>query len=126
MKRILALTIATSVLWTPALAEDPPKPQADEGFSLMEEGARMLMRGLMDEMEPTLDALRDSFEEMGPAFAEFAQSVGPAFGELLEQVDDMRNYDAPEFLPNGDIIMRRRPDAPEWEPELDEGSEIEL
>ncbi len=98
----------------------------DQGFNLMEEGARMLMRGLMDEMEPTLDILRENFEEMGPAFAEFVRSVGPAFGELLEQVDDLRNYEAPEFLPNGDIIMRRSPDAPVWEPELEEGSEIEI
>lgn len=107
------------------MAQDGPDPQTEEGFDLMEEGARMLMRGLMNEMEPTIDALRDSFQEMGPAFAEFAQSVGPAFAELLDQIDDLSNYDAPELLPNGDIIMRRRPDAPVWEPEFD-GSEIEL
>ncbi len=125
MKRIFALTIAASVSWTPALAQDNPVPSESEGFDLMEEGARLLMRGLMDEMEPTIDALRDSMQEMGPAFAEFAQSVGPAFAELLEQVDDLSNYDAPQILPNGDIIMRRLPDAPAWEPEFD-GSKIEL
>lgn len=88
-----------------------------DGLNLMEEGARMLMRGLMAEMQPTIEDLRDTFEEMGPAFAEFAQSVGPAFSELLSQVDDLRNYEAPEFLPNGDIIMRRSPDAPIWIPD---------
>jgi hypothetical protein len=62
---------------------------------------------------------------MGPAFGEFAQSVGPAFGALLERIDDLRYYEAPEILPNGDIIMRRSPDAPVWEPEQDT-SEIEL
>ncbi|EBA12555.1 hypothetical protein RCCS2_14699 [Roseobacter sp. CCS2] len=125
MKRIIAFTLAAGLLWTPAMAQDTTTPETDEGFDLMEEGARMLMRGLMDEMEPTINALRDSFEDMGPAFGEFAQSVGPAFADLLEQVDDLRNYDAPEFLPNGDIIMRRSPDAPIWKPEF-EGSEIEL
>ena len=125
MKRIFALSIAAGLLAAPAMAEDAPKAEMDEGLSLMEEGARMLLRGLMEEMEPTVEALRDNFEQMGPAFAEFAQSVGPAFAELLEQVDDLRNYEAPEFLPNGDIIMRRSPDAPLWVPEVD-GSEIEL
>ena len=126
MKQIYALIVAAGLACAPAFAEDAPETEMDQGLNLMEEGARMLMRGLMDEMEPTLDALRNNFEEMGPAFAEFVQSVGPAFGELLEQVDDLRNYEAPEILPNGDIIMRRSPDAPAWEPELEEGSEIEL
>ncbi|MEJ8561064.1 AAA+ family ATPase [Yoonia sp. GPGPB17] len=125
MRRIIALTLVANLSWTSAMAQDSTDTPSNEGFDLMEEGARMLMRGLMDEMEPTIDALRDSFEEMGPAFAEFAQSVGPAFAELLEQVDDLRHYEAPEFLPNGDIIMRRRPEAPVWEPEF-EGTEIEL
>lgn len=117
MKQTIALTFAAALFFTPAVAEDnPDAPDAEmsEGLDLMEEGARMLMRGLIVELEPTLDALRDSFQDMGPAF-----------GTFLEQVDDLRNYQAPELLPNGDILMRRRPDAPIWEPEPD-GAEIEL
>lgn len=125
MKQIAVLTIALGLTVTPVLAQDDASPEVDEGFSLMEEGARMLMRGLMAEMEPAMDDLRDTFEQMGPAFAEFAQSVGPAFAELLNQVDDLRNYAAPEFMPNGDIIIRRKPDAPIWEPDPETG-EIEL
>ncbi len=109
----------------PVMAQDTPDAEVEEGFDLMEEGARMLMRGLMSEMEPALRDMRDAFEQMGPAFADFASSVGPAFAELLEQVDDFRHYEAPEFLPNGDIIIRRAPDAPDWQPAPDEG-EIEL
>lgn len=126
MKTMYAFTVAAILLWTPLVAEDAPETDMNQGLNLMEEGARMLMRGLMEEMEPTLDALRENLEEIGPAFAEFVQSVGPAFGELLEQVDDLRNYEAPEFLPNGDIIMRRSPDAPVWKPELEDGEAIEL
>jgi len=125
MKQIFALTIAAGFLAAPAMADDTAGTDMGEGMSLMEEGARMLLRGLIDEMEPTVETLRENFEQMGPAFAEFAKSVGPALAELLEQVDDLRNYEAPEFLPNGDIIMRRSPDAPLWAPEA-EGSEIEL
>ena len=76
-------------------------------------------------MEPAITDLREGLEEMGPAFAEFAQSVGPAFAEMLDQVDDFRNYDAPEFLPNGDIVIRRKPDAPAWQPDPETG-DVEL
>ena len=127
MKQISAYTLVFALAVTPAFAQDETAPDIDDGFSLMEEGARMLMRGLMTEIEPAIEGLRDGFEDMGPAFAEFAQSVGPAFAELLNQVDDFRNYDAPEFLPNGDIIIRRSPDAPIWEPEPDpETGDVEL
>ena len=125
MKQIAALTIALGLMVAPVMAQEQNESETEDGFSLMEEGARMLMRGLMTEMEPAITELRDSFEEMGPAFAEFAQSIGPAFAELLNEVDDLRNYQAPEFMPNGDIIIRRKPDAPIWEPDPDTG-EVEL
>lgn len=125
MKQFITIILAVSLFSTPAAAQEQSETDLDEGFSLMEEGARLLMRGLMTEMEPAIEGLRDTFDEMGPAFAEFAQTVGPAFAELLDQVDDLRNYEAPEFLPNGDIILRRSPDAPVWMPQ-DEGTEIEL
>ena len=106
-------------------AQEGSTSEPEDGFGLMEEGARMLMRGFMTEMEPAIEELQQSVEAFGPAMAEFVQSVGPAFAELIEQVDDLRNYEAPEFLPNGDIIMRRLPDAPVWTPNKDE-AEIEL
>lgn len=126
MKQIIAMTFVVGLMGSQALAEETPGSDMGEGLSLMEEGARLMMRGLIDEMEPTLDALRDNFEEMGPAFADFVQSVGPAFGELLEKVDDLQHYDAPEILPNGDIIIRRSPDAPAWVPEPEMSEDIEL
>ncbi|MGJ8621536.1 MAG: AAA+ family ATPase [Yoonia sp.] len=91
----------------------------------MQEGARLLMRGLLDEMEPAITDLREGFEAMGPALAEYAAAIGPALTVLLDQVDDIRNYQAPEFMPNGDIIIRRKPEAPIWMPDPDTG-EIEL
>lgn len=124
MKQIAALTFALGLIVTPAAAQDS-ESEVQEGFNLMEEGARMLMRGLIAEMEPTMEELRGSLEEFAPVVGEFAREVGPAFAELLAQVDDFRNYGTPEFLPNGDILIPRKPDAPIWMP--DEGSgEIEL
>lgn len=100
-----------------------------EGLGLMEEGARLLMRGLINEIEPSLDELQSNLQDLGPAVAEFMQNIGPAFVEALEDIDDLRHYEAPEILPNGDIIIRRSPEAPQWnggaEAEAFEG-EIEL
>lgn len=107
---------------TPLAAQD----EEADGFSLMEEGARLLMQGLMAEMEPTLDELRSLAEEMGPALGSLLTAMGPAFIELFRQVDDFTNYEAPVFLENGDILIRRREDAPPFTPPPVEPTEIEL
>lgn len=124
MKQIYALTLAISLSVTPAFAQDEDS-EMTEGFSLMEEGAKLLMRGLMSEMEPTISDLRSSLEDMAPTVGEFISVMGPALTDLLNQVDDFRNYETPEFLPNGDIVIRRKPDAPIWLPQGTTG-EIDL
>ncbi|WP_096786567.1 AAA+ family ATPase [Rhodobacter sp. CZR27] len=104
MKRYVA-PLALCLLLAPAQAQETPAPDpeadVEEGFSLLNEGAKLLFRGLMDEMEP---AIRDMGEAMG--------ELQPALRDLLAKVDDLRNYEAPERLPNGDILIRRKPDAP--------------
>lgn len=91
----------------------------EEGFDLMQEGAKLLFRGLMAEMEPAIT-------EMGKAL----QEVEPAMKELLSLIDDLRNYDSPRILPNGDILIPRRQTAPALPesalPEPGENGEIEL
>ncbi|SNX68850.1 hypothetical protein SAMN05878503_102313 [Cereibacter ovatus] len=102
--RSLAAPLALCLLLSPALAQEAPPDESgdvEDGFSLLGEGMNLLLRGLIDEMEP---AMRD----MGDAMAE----LQPALRDLLAQVDDLRNYQAPERLPNGDILIRRKPDAP--------------
>ncbi len=64
----------------PAFAQDAPAPQ---GRDLMSEALRLFMRGLMKEMEPAIDD----------------------FSTFLDNLDA---YHAPEVLPNGDIIIRRK------------------
>ncbi|MGR3505421.1 MAG: hypothetical protein ACU0B7_06080 [Paracoccaceae bacterium] len=83
----------------------------DEGLSLMERGARMFLEGLRRDMSPALEDLRDLVAGMGPAMQDFIQRMGPAMTELLDRIDDLSVYEAPELLPNGDIIIRRKPDA---------------
>lgn len=108
---LIALLIALAAP-APVLAQEPA-PEED-GFDLMEEGAKLLLRGLMAEMEP-------AFNEMGNAL----QEVEPRIKELLSLIDDMRYYDAPYMTPNGDIVIPRRKTAPA-PPEAGPKGEIDL
>lgn len=124
--RQIACAALIATLAGPVLAQD------DEGPSLMEEGARLFFRGLMSEMEPAMRDFSEFAEEAGPAMQLFLQEMGEGLKQVIATVDDLRNYQAPEFLPNGDIIIRRKPDAPSWVPpdlrdgEAEPGEEIEL
>ena len=126
MKRFVIIASLAALLSGPATAQET-EGDMGEGIDLMEEGARLLLRGLLSEMDPALDDLRSFAEEMGPTMRLFAEEMGPAFAELMTQVDDLTNYTAPEFLPNGDIIIRRRPEAPPFAPDVPEDpGEVEL
>lgn len=79
----------------------PEGGEVEEGFSLLEEGAKLVLRGLLDQVEPTL---KDMGEDLGAALTE----VEPALRDLAGMIGDIRNYHPPEMLPNGDIILRRK------------------
>jgi hypothetical protein len=124
-RKLLAIPAVALLLSTqPAFAQDTtPAPEAEadgEGFSLMQEGARLLFEGLMQEVEPTLRDLEGMSEEMArqlePALEFLSTEIGPALIELVGRIDDLQNYEPPEFLENGDIIIRRSPDAPPYVP----------
>lgn len=112
MKQIIAVPAFALLCAMPLSAQDADKVEVDEGFSLMEEGAKMLLRGLMSEMEPAIEELKG----MGDEMSKFTSEMGPALAEMMTRIDDMRNYDAPEIMQNGDIIIRRKPDAPDYVP----------
>lgn len=106
---------------TPPAPENPPE-DIERGFSLLEEGAKIILRSMIDEVEP---ALKDLQAELGDAWAE----MGPVLRDLARMIGQIDDYHPPEMLPNGDIILRRKvPLAPEDElPETAEpGSEIEI
>lgn len=109
---ILALALASG----PVGAQDIPAPveddtEVEDGRSLMERGAQMFLDGMRREMSPALEDLRDLVTTMGPAMQEFLRDMGPAMADLLGKIDDLQVYEMPELLPNGDIIIRRKPDA---------------
>jgi hypothetical protein len=126
MKKTATTLVLTAMMAGPLPAQVVDDTPSD-GFNLVEEGARMIMRGLMEEMSPTIDTLQDTLEEMGPVVGDFLREMGPGLATFLNRVDDVRHYGLPEFLPNGDIILRRKPDAPVFVPDLDtESGDIEL
>lgn len=106
MKQIMLSMALSAALATPAAAQQT----GDCGFSLMEEGAKLLFRGLMQEMEPALKELEGLSGEMELALRGFAENMGPGLKDLLDQVEDFSNYHPPEVLANGDIIIRRKSD----------------
>jgi len=58
------------------------------------------------------EAIRELMEQMKPALDRFLGTL-----EVLGEIDSLQYYEDPEVLPNGDIIIRRRPDAPPLSPE---------
>lgn len=105
MKRIAVLVVTLGLAASPSLAEEPaPDAESDfgQGFSLLEEGTKLLLRGLMSEMEPALRELQGALQELDA-------------------------YHPPELLPNGDIIIRRKvPLPPGSVPEPGPDGEIDL
>ena len=99
MKHIKTLTLCMVLAGTPLAAQER-EDDLREGMDLFSEGTRLLLRGLMGEIEP---ALR----------------------ELEGALQDLNAYHPPEVLPNGDIIIRRKEPLPVG-PEVGEDGEIDL
>lgn len=98
--------------YTPPQADAPPSadgPGADgsmaEGGDLIERGMGMFLDNLLKDMAPEIDGLT---QDLGGALA----MLGPVMTDLSTLVDDISNYQTPERLENGDIIIRRKADAP--------------
>jgi hypothetical protein len=119
MKQLLS----TAVLLI-AVAASPAWAQDEDAPSLMERGARLFMEGVLQEMEPALDGMKELADDVRPALRDFVLHMGPALNDLLETVEDWSVYEPPEILPNGDIILRRKP--PEKDVPQPDTPEIEL
>lgn len=105
--RALPAALALTLTLVPATAQE-----TEEGPSLMERGAEMFLRGLMEEAQPALTEMERAFREIEPSL----RAMGPALQELVGMIEDIGNYEAPERMPNGDILIRRKSDAPPLAP----------
>lgn len=123
MKQISALITVVALSVGPAMAQEGE----ERGSDLMERGMELLLDGLREEMSPALKHMRQMAEDYGPALFSFLDEMGPAFAEMLNSVRDWTDYEPPEMLPNGDIVIRKKttplpkPEPePKAEPESDE------
>ena len=114
MKQLAALCLSAGLAATPVVAQDGDG-SITEGFDLFSEGTRMILEGLVEELQPMLDEARPLLRE----------EVAPILEGLSALIDDLAMYELPERLPNGDIIIRRRPDAPPA-PESGDTDDVEL
>ena len=114
MKQFATFTLCAA-LCAPVSAHAQNKAEPDP--SPMERGLRLFLEGLMDEMGPALERLQD----LGPGLRDFMMQMGPSLRDLMEEVQDWSVYEAPEILPNGDIIIRRKPEEtnPKEEGQID-------
>lgn len=120
----LALPLCAMLAVAPAAvmaqgAMPAPVPRSDEGadgdvgegFSLLEEGSKLILRGLIQEMQPHLDEMEEAMKGIEPALRELEpglRAMLPMLRDLALMIDDLQNYDPPVKLPNGDILLRRR------------------
>jgi len=116
MKHRITLPALALVMATPLAAQD------DDGFNLMEEGARLFLRGLMTEMEPAIDEFEQLADELGPAMRGMAGELRPIVADILGAIDDIQYYRDIEVLENGDVLIRRSPLAPPFG--QDEGEDL--
>lgn len=84
MKHFLYITLTTALFATPA-ASDPKD---------------------WEELRKSLEELSQGTQEF---FESWVEELGPMLNSLRDNVDDLQNYEKPEVLPNGDIIIRRKP-----------------
>jgi hypothetical protein len=94
MKHIGSALVLSIGLAVPVAAQDADgRGDMEQGFSLLEEGTRLMLRGLMSELGPVLEDMEGA-------------------------LSDLSAYHAPEVLPNGDILLRRKvPLEPEAKPD---------
>ncbi|WP_170383282.1 hypothetical protein [Ruegeria atlantica] len=123
MKHLFPICALSILVALPAHAEE------DTGKSLMEQGAELFFEGLRQEMEPALEDLQGLVSQFGPAMQSFFEEMGPALAEMAGEIEDWSAYEVPEMLPNGDIIIRKKPpqdqlETPEQPEDEDGATEI--
>jgi hypothetical protein len=113
MKHIIAPAALAACMFASAGVAQQSEKETDTGPSLMERGAEMFWEGLRQEMAPALEEFQGLMATIGPSMQDFLTEMGPALAEIADKVEDWSRYEAPEILPNGDIIIRRKPAEPE-------------
>ncbi|WP_298261434.1 hypothetical protein [uncultured Litoreibacter sp.] len=76
----------------------------------------------LEELAPLAENFRELFEGL-------AEDMLPLMEQLSDKMSDLNAYEAPEVLPNGDILIRRKPSPnvqPDAEPKVNPDGSIDL
>ena len=106
------IILAALLLATPVLAQEAEPTGLDRAL----EGAGEVVQGLREEAQPALNDLTQFGGDVAGTVRLLVTEVGPGFFDVFRQVDSLQNYEVPAIQANGDILIRRRADAPEWVP----------
>ncbi|SDX36170.1 hypothetical protein [Litoreibacter albidus] len=74
------------------------------------------------DLAPLAEGFRDLFEGI-------AEDMMPLMEQLSDKMTDLNAFEAPEVLPNGDILIRRKPEAnpaPSPQPKVNPDGSIDL
>lgn len=99
---LIAALVLSGTALAPATSlaqESPPEDPLQPFLELFTDRSQELLRDLMQDLGPEMDRLM--------------AEIMPRLQELTETLGGLTAYELPEVLPNGDIIIRRRPDAPD-------------
>jgi len=109
----LALALNPSAALPQTTPVPVPVPVPDdgkaEGLSLVERGMQLFFNQLLGDLNPALEDMKQALTDLEPMVMDLGRLIG-----------DVRNYDPPERLQNGDIIIRRKagtPPPPDLAPE---------
>ena len=91
--------------YEPPMADEPRQQQDEDPADLIGRGMGMLFDKLWSEAGPDLNRLG---EDMSGTLSRLA----PVLKDLAVLVDDLGNYEKPQRLENGDIVIPRKPGAP--------------
>lgn len=97
MLRLFTPLLLAALVALPAAAQDDDSP--------LGQGLDRLLENFRRDLDPLL---RDFAEEVEPQLRGLVTEMGPLLATLAELIGDIENYHAPEKLPNGDIVIRRK------------------
>jgi hypothetical protein len=96
MRKVLALCLILAA--PPVAAQDTPlQPTPPQPTPPLSEQLEGLMQRFLERVLPPM--------EQG------LQAIEPDLRDLMTRLQGMAQYEAPEILPNGDILIRRKPPA---------------
>ena len=101
MQHLYAALVILCIGVTPAHAEEN-----DPG--LIEQSGQLFLRGLLQQLPGALKDLEALTGQLEPSLLSSTKKMAPYLRDLLQQVENWSVYAAPEILPNGDIILRKK------------------